>query len=104
MTMTVSVPAHLHSFVQGEVASGAFAHEEELVGKALELYRDMKVRHENLRADVQRSLDEVNSGEVDDLDIESTIARGIERLASQGCYRSTSGGRNSPVAGDSWRP
>ena len=75
--MTVTVPAHLHSFVQGELAGGAFAHEEELVGKALELYREMKVRHESLRADVQRSLDEANCGEVDDLDIEATIARGL---------------------------
>ena len=84
MTMSVTIPPELEPFVEAELASGAFASEAELIAKALELYRQMKKRHEELRTEVGRSLDEAKRGDVAELDVEQVIARGYERLAQEG--------------------
>ena len=84
MVMSVSIPSNLQQFILGEVAAGAAGSEAELVAKALELYREMRSRHSALAADVQRSLAQADRGDVAELDIEATIARGTNRLASDG--------------------
>jgi Arc/MetJ-type ribon-helix-helix transcriptional regulator len=71
MSMSVSIPTYLQPFVERELATGAFADEADLVTKALELLREMKTRHEQLRGDVQRSLAQAERGEVAPLDIQS---------------------------------
>ena len=84
MVMSVSIPSNLQQFILGEVAAGAAGSEEELVAKAIELYREMRNRHSALKADLQQSLSEADSGNVAGLDIEATIARGTARLNSEG--------------------
>jgi Arc/MetJ-type ribon-helix-helix transcriptional regulator len=84
MTRSVVIPSELQPFVQAEIASGAFRDEAHLVAKALQLYRDLKARHTQLRTDVQRSIEQAERGDVDELDIEQTIARGYDRLAQEG--------------------
>jgi len=42
MSMSISIPSNLEPFIQQELASGRVQSEEELVTKALELYRDLK--------------------------------------------------------------
>ena len=84
MPMTVAIPTNLEPFVQKEIATGAVGSEQELVTRALELYCEMRQRHGGLKAEVDRSLAEAARGEVADLDIEATISRGVERLASRG--------------------
>lgn len=84
MVMSVSIPSNLQQFIMGEVAAGAAGSEEEFVAKAIELYREMRSRHSALKADLQQSLAEADSGKVAGLDIEATIARGTRRLNSEG--------------------
>ena len=44
----------------------------------------MKQRHDELRAQVQQSLEEAARGEVEEFDVEAIITRGRERLAREG--------------------
>lgn len=80
--MSVSIPPELQPFIQQELANGIS--EEELVAKALVLYQEMKTRHNELRSRVQQSSEQADRGEVAELDIETVIARGYERMKSQG--------------------
>ena len=84
MTMTVSIPSNLQDFIQQAVAAGDAGSEEELVTRALELYRQMCGRHAALKVDVQRSMAESDRGEVAELDVDAIIARGTERLVGEG--------------------
>ncbi len=84
MSMSVSIPSELQPFIQQELANGQSKSEEELVAKALVLYQEMKSRHNELRSRVQRSLEQADRGELAELDIEVVIARGYERVKSQG--------------------
>ena len=84
MSMSVSIPSELQPFIQQELANGQSKSEEELVAKALVLYQEMKCRHNELRSRVQRSLEQADCGEAGELDIEAVIARGYERVRSQG--------------------
>jgi Arc/MetJ-type ribon-helix-helix transcriptional regulator len=79
----VTIPSELEPFVAAELASGAVSSEAELIAKALGLYREMKKRHEELRAEVKRSLGQARQGDVAELDVEQVIARGYERLAKE---------------------
>ena len=69
MTMTVSIPSRLQPFVEAELASGAFADENELVAKALELYREMSGKCQSLRNDVRQSIEQASRGEVAPLEM-----------------------------------
>jgi Arc/MetJ-type ribon-helix-helix transcriptional regulator len=82
--MTVAIPSSLQGFIEREVAAGEAGSEEELVTRALELYREMRARHAILKADVQESLAQADRGEVAELDIEAIIADGTQRLAKEG--------------------
>jgi Arc/MetJ-type ribon-helix-helix transcriptional regulator len=84
MVTTVDIPSDLDSFIRREVALGAAGSEEELLIRALELYREMRQRHEELKARITQSLDDAKRGDVANLDIETTIARGIDRLTAEG--------------------
>ena len=82
--MEKTYPPELEHFIQQELAAGNFQSETELVNRALEVYRELKLRHDTLRADVERSLAEADRGEATPLDIEEVIARGTGRLAQEG--------------------
>lgn len=84
MTMTIAIPSNLQNFVRHAVASGEVADEEELVTRALELYRQMSERHAALKADVQRSMAEAERGEVAKFDVDAIIAHGTQRLVDEG--------------------
>jgi Arc/MetJ-type ribon-helix-helix transcriptional regulator len=84
MTVSITIPADLQPFVQTEMSTGRFENEGQLVTKSLELYREMKQRHDELRAQVQQSLEEAARGEVEEFDVEAIITRGRERLAREG--------------------
>lgn len=84
MSLSVSIPVELQPFIEQELATGPCKSEEELVARALLLYQEVKARHNELRTRVNRSLEQAERGEVAELDIEAVIARGYERLKSQG--------------------
>ena len=74
MSMTVQLPAEIEAFVRAEVADGAATDETDFVSKAVQLYREMKERHTELRSHVQHSLDQARNGEVSPLDMDGIIA------------------------------
>ena len=84
MTVSVTIPADLQPFVESEMSTGRFEDEGQLVTKSLELYREMKQRHDQLRARVQQSLEEAARGEIEEFDVEAIIMRGRKRLADEG--------------------
>ena len=84
MTVSITIPADLQPFVEAEMSTGRFENEGQLVTKSLELYRELKQRHDQLRAQVQQSLEEAARGAVEEFDVEAIINRGRERLAREG--------------------
>jgi Arc/MetJ-type ribon-helix-helix transcriptional regulator len=84
MSMTGTLSPDLRAFVRRELADGRFENEEQLVAKALELYRELRQSHEQFRAEVRQSLEQARQGDVAELDIEAIIARGTRRLAEEG--------------------
>jgi len=72
--MTLELPAEIEAFVKAEVAEGAATTESDFVAGALELYRELKARHVDLRSHIQRSLAQARDGEVSPLDMDEIIA------------------------------
>jgi Arc/MetJ-type ribon-helix-helix transcriptional regulator len=83
MTLTVQLSTDMAGFVQAEVARGAVASETALVTQALELYRELKAKHDDLRSSVKRSIEQAERGEVEPLDTEATKAEARRRTAQQ---------------------
>jgi Arc/MetJ-type ribon-helix-helix transcriptional regulator len=83
MNLTVELSTEVAGFVTAEVARGAAGNEAELVTKAVELYRDFKTRHDELRARVQKSLEQAARGEVRSLDTQATKVEARRRQTQQ---------------------
>ena len=75
MNMSVNIPTTLKPFVDEELSSGKFASESELVITALELYREMKERHSDLRSKVEKSAAQADAGLATSLDMEDIKSR-----------------------------
>lgn len=73
--MANTFPPDIVRFIQDEIESGQFADETELLTAALEVYREVKQRHGELREQVQRSLSRAEQGDVRPLDMESIKQR-----------------------------
>ena len=81
--MPKTYPPELVAFVQAELANGPFRTEDELLVAALTVYRDLKQRHEELRRDVHRSLEQAERGEVQPMDIGAILAEAHRRHAER---------------------
>ena len=71
--MNVSLPAELENFVQSLVLSGSYSGPDEVVGKALLMFK----RREELRREIQVGIDQLDRGEFveyDDLSLERFTA------------------------------
>lgn len=75
MAITVTLAPEVEAYVRSEVAGGTAIDEAELVSQALNLFREMKERHTDLRQQVQESLASADRGEIEELDIESVKSR-----------------------------
>lgn len=73
----------IEQYVQQKVASGQFASSEEFALEAMRLYRDLEVRHELLRGDVQAALDEAEKGLSEPLDVDAIKKELIDESADQ---------------------
>ena len=62
--MSVDIPARYVPFVQGELASGRFESEGELIGEALRLLQE----ESELRQAIQQGFDQISRGECIELD------------------------------------
>ena len=84
MATTLRLPEEVEAFVRAEVARGAAADEADFLTKAVEMYRELKVRHDDLRARVQDSLAQYERGEVRPLDTAATQAEARRRFSQTG--------------------
>lgn len=82
--MTISYPPELDEFVKQELARGAFGSEEELVINAVSALREMKLRHEQLRRDVQEAIEQADRGDVAPLDIDAIKAELMDEIDERG--------------------
>lgn len=69
--MPPSYPPDLEAFVRQELERGNYANEDDLVFDALRLLRELKSHHQELCADIQRSVDAAGRGEVSRFDPEA---------------------------------
>ena len=74
----------LEQYVQQKVASGQFASQEEFALEAMRLYRDLEVRHESLKGDVQAALEQSQKGQSEPLDVDSIKKELTDELDEQG--------------------
>jgi Arc/MetJ-type ribon-helix-helix transcriptional regulator len=81
MAVTLHLPEDVEAFVKAEVARGAAADATDFLAKAVELYRELKVRRENLHGRVQESLAQYERGEVRPLDTEATRTEARRRFS-----------------------
>lgn len=81
--MSTIYPPHLQQFVKQEIASGAFRSEDELVISALTAFREMKLRHEEFRGRVEKSLAQAERGEVELWNMDSILAAAHQRQANR---------------------
>lgn len=82
-----SLPPDLEEFVSGQLASGAFATQGEIVREALMLLRDRQRLRElrllDLRKEIQLGLEQSERGETSPWDVEEIKTEVRRRLGSQ---------------------
>jgi Arc/MetJ-type ribon-helix-helix transcriptional regulator len=81
MTVTLQLSEEVEAFVRAEVARGAAADEADFLAKAVEMYRELKVRHDDLRDRVRESLARYERGEVRPLDTDATQTEARRRFS-----------------------
>ena len=81
--MPRTFPADLNQFIQDELETGDYANEDALLKAALEVFREVRQRHAELRSRVQGSLAEARAGEATPLNMEETKQKLVNRLAQQ---------------------
>ena len=81
--MTRTFPTELNQFIQDELQSGGYADEDAVLTAALEVFREVRQRHAQLRGRVQESLAQVHAGEATPLDIDEIGQLLTNRLDQQ---------------------
>lgn len=82
--MTGPLPADLEHYVEEKVATGAFDSRDAFVVEAVRLYRELDLRCELLKGDIQAALDQSNAGVSAPLDIEAIQRELLEELDEDG--------------------
>ena len=67
--MTRTFTAELNQFIQDELQTGGYANEDAVLTAALEVFREVRQRHAELRERVQESLTQSHAGETSLLDM-----------------------------------
>ena len=81
MSVTLQLSEEVEAFVRAEVARGAAADEADFLAKAVELYRELQARHDELRGRVHESLAQYERGDVGPLDTEATQTEARRRFS-----------------------
>ena len=71
MSISVEIPADLQPAIEAAVARGGYVNEQELVSAILRAAVPVLEQYQQLRRDVQASLDDVEQGKVRDADFNS---------------------------------
>ncbi len=79
MALTLQLSEEVEAFVRAEVARGAAADEADFLAKALDMYRLLRSKHDELQARVQESIAQYERGETQPLDTEATQAEARRR-------------------------
>jgi len=82
--MTAPLPADLEQYVAEKVAAGVFTSRDALVLEAVRVYRQLELRHDLLKADIQAAIQQSDEGLSEALDIESIQRELVEELDEQG--------------------
>jgi len=69
--MTAPLPADLEQYVAEKVAAGVFTSRDALVLEAVRVYRELELRRDLLKADIQAAIQESDQGLSASLDIEA---------------------------------
>jgi Arc/MetJ-type ribon-helix-helix transcriptional regulator len=72
--MPSTFAADIEQFIQEELASGQHPNEQAVVNAALEVYRELKTRHNELRDGILVSLEQARHGDATSLDIDEIIS------------------------------
>ena len=81
--MVLALPDDLRKFVQDEVASGRFQSTEDVICEALRRLREHERQLDELRAELQIGIDQLDRGEGIPFVAEDIKRRGRERLAAK---------------------
>ena len=76
-------PPDLEAYVQQKIDSGEFRSRDELAVEAVRLYREIEIKHAQLKADIQAALVEADRGLSKPLDIEAIKAELATELDAQ---------------------
>jgi Arc/MetJ-type ribon-helix-helix transcriptional regulator len=66
-------PADIEQYVREKLASGEFQSRDDFATAAARIYRDLELRHQQLKADIRAAVDQADRGESAPLDIEALI-------------------------------
>jgi len=69
-----TLPPDLEAFVEQKISSGQFSSRDELTAEAVRLLRDLEVKRQQLKSDVQAAIDEADQGLCEPLDAEAIKA------------------------------
>jgi len=72
--MPTAYPPEIIKFIENEMAAGHYEDEHSLVTEALEVFRELKQRHADLKQQIQQSLAEEKAGRVAAFDINEIIS------------------------------
>ena len=72
--MSTGYPPEILKFIEEEMASGHYEDESALVTEALEVFRELKQRHVELKQQIQQSLEAEREGRVMPLDIDAIVS------------------------------
>ena len=85
--MSVEIPSDLLPAIEAAVASGVYANEQELVSDILRAVVPARGHYQQLRRDVQTSLDEIERGKVRDADFDALRQQLCEHYDESGNRR-----------------
>lgn len=77
------LPADLEQFVQQELARGKYQSRDEIIVEALTLFQEYERRRQQLQADIQLGLDQLDRGEYTEYD-EQGLDELCERIKTEG--------------------
>lgn len=70
---TIDSP-EIKKFIADEMATGSYENESDLMAEALNVFRELKSRHSELRQQIQQSLNDEKNGHVAPFDVNEIIA------------------------------
>ncbi len=81
--MTRTFPTDINQFIQDELQTGSYADEDAVLTAALEVFREVRQRHADLRGQVQKSLAQAHAGGATPLDINEIRQSLTNRVTQQ---------------------